>query len=128
MKSTKRKGIRINGEGVADLDFASMFTRLGYAEVGAAPPAGDLYALPALEGQTSWLDHVLQYSLKRDVQDSKLAGDAPLDAFAPGLASTNKGIKAGLTLSPKCKDQMCDLTITSMHTRKVSGSLAPSTC
>lgn len=53
MKSTRRKGIRINGECVADLDFSSMFTRLAYAEVGAVPPAGDLYAIPGLEGYRS---------------------------------------------------------------------------
>lgn len=44
-----RADLRINGEPIADLDFASMFPRLAYARVGAEPPDGDLYAIPGLE-------------------------------------------------------------------------------
>ncbi|PWJ91710.1 hypothetical protein C8D77_103408 [Mesorhizobium loti] len=44
-----RADLRINGEPIADLDFASMFPRLAYARVGAKPPEGDLYAIPGLE-------------------------------------------------------------------------------
>ncbi|MER8627321.1 hypothetical protein [Mesorhizobium sp. M1143] len=44
-----RADLRINGEPIADLDFASMFPRLAYARVGAEPPAGDLYAISGLE-------------------------------------------------------------------------------
>jgi hypothetical protein len=40
----QRHGIRIDGEPVADLDFAAMFLRLAYARAGLEPPAGDLYA------------------------------------------------------------------------------------
>lgn len=45
----QRDGLRINGEPIADLDFASMFPRLAYAKIGKEPPEGDLYALPGLE-------------------------------------------------------------------------------
>ncbi|RWN98691.1 hypothetical protein [Mesorhizobium sp.] len=44
-----RADLRINGEPIADLDFASMFPRLAYARVGAEPPEGDLYAIRGLE-------------------------------------------------------------------------------
>lgn len=45
----RRRGIRINGEPIADLDYASMFPRLAYIRVGIDPPEGDLYAIPGLE-------------------------------------------------------------------------------
>ncbi len=45
----RRSQIRLNGEAVAVLDFASMFPRLAYARAGVTPPAGDLYAIPGLE-------------------------------------------------------------------------------
>ena len=44
LPSIRRHAIRIKGEPVADLDFASMFLRLAYVEAGLTPPAGDLYA------------------------------------------------------------------------------------
>lgn len=50
MPKSLRADLRINGEPIADLDFASMFPRLAYARVGAEPPEGDLYAIPGLEG------------------------------------------------------------------------------
>jgi hypothetical protein len=53
LKTARRRHIRINGEPVVVLDFASMFTRLAYAELRAAPPEGDLYAIPGLEGYRS---------------------------------------------------------------------------
>ncbi|PWV99851.1 hypothetical protein DFR52_10348 [Hoeflea marina] len=49
LKRERRDGLRINGEPIADLDFASMFPRLAYAKVGVEPPDGDLYAVPGLE-------------------------------------------------------------------------------
>jgi hypothetical protein len=48
LKRVRRAGIRIEGEPVADLDFASMFPRLAYATTGKEPPAGDLYAIEGL--------------------------------------------------------------------------------
>jgi hypothetical protein len=50
LRSHRRWHIRIDGEAVVALDYASMFTRLAYAMVGATPPEGDLYAIPGLEG------------------------------------------------------------------------------
>jgi hypothetical protein len=51
LKSHRRRHIRINGEPVVVLDYASMFTRLAYAHLGARPPElDDLYAIPGLEG------------------------------------------------------------------------------
>jgi len=44
LASARRQSIRIQGEPVADLDFAAMFLRLAYLEVGLTPPMGDLYA------------------------------------------------------------------------------------
>jgi hypothetical protein len=49
LRKDRRRGIRIEGEAVANLDFASMFPRLAYASVGASAPEGDLYAIPGLE-------------------------------------------------------------------------------
>lgn len=49
MPKALRDDLRINGEPIADLDYASMFPRLAYARVGAEPPRGDLYAIPGLE-------------------------------------------------------------------------------
>jgi hypothetical protein len=49
LPKSRRHAIRIEGEPVADLDFASMFLRLALLEAGMEPPSGDLYAaLPGL--------------------------------------------------------------------------------
>jgi hypothetical protein len=45
VSKSRRHAIRINGEPVADLDFASMFLRLALLEAGVVPPEGDLYAV-----------------------------------------------------------------------------------
>ena len=50
LQRQRRAGIRIDGEPVATLDYSSMFARLAYATKGVQPPAGDLYAIPGLEG------------------------------------------------------------------------------
>lgn len=44
LPSSRRSAIRIDGENIADLDFASAFLRLAYCEVGAKAPEGDLYS------------------------------------------------------------------------------------
>jgi hypothetical protein len=51
LQRERRSGIRIDGEPVATLDYSSMFARLAYASKGVRPPAGDLYAIPGLEGR-----------------------------------------------------------------------------
>jgi hypothetical protein len=66
LKASERHRIRINGEPIADLDYASMFPRLAYREVGQEPPEGDLYAIPGLEahreGAKAGLSAMLSYS------------------------------------------------------------------
>jgi len=49
LPSSRRSGIRIDGEPVAELDYGQMAGRLAYATVSATPPEGDMYALPGLE-------------------------------------------------------------------------------
>ena len=44
LDSNRRSAIRLAGEPIVDLDFASMFLRLAYLEAGERPPDGDLYA------------------------------------------------------------------------------------
>ncbi len=44
LEKQRRRSIRLDGEPIADLDFAAMFLRLAYLEVGESPPEGDLYA------------------------------------------------------------------------------------
>lgn len=54
----RRHLIRINGEPVADLDFASMFLRLAFLHAGERPPEGDLYsAIPGLS-ERRWREGV----------------------------------------------------------------------
>jgi hypothetical protein len=50
LKSSRRGSIRIEGEPVAVLDYASMFPRLAFVSMGVAPPATDLYAIEGLGG------------------------------------------------------------------------------
>ena len=44
LEKQRRRSIRLDGEPIAELDFAAMFLRLAYLEVGESPPEGDLYA------------------------------------------------------------------------------------
>jgi hypothetical protein len=53
LASSRRRGIRIEGEQIADLDYSSMFARVAYAHIGAVPPSRDLYAIPGLEAYRS---------------------------------------------------------------------------
>ena len=66
LKTARRRHIRINGEPVTALDYGSMFTRLAYAELGATPPAGDLYAIPGLEAYRSGVKRAMNcFPLRR---------------------------------------------------------------
>lgn len=49
LSSEERAGLLIDGEPVAELDFASLHLRLAYHLSGQTPPAGDLYELPGWE-------------------------------------------------------------------------------
>jgi hypothetical protein len=48
-KSVRLKGIRIDGEMVAGLDYSALNPRLAYHIANADPPPGDAYTLPGLE-------------------------------------------------------------------------------
>jgi hypothetical protein len=49
LPKARRGNIRIEGEPVVVLDYASMAPRLAYATMGLQPPDEDIYALPGLE-------------------------------------------------------------------------------
>ncbi|MDP4024153.1 hypothetical protein Q8W71_16105 [Methylobacterium sp. NEAU 140] len=49
LPKTRRGNLRIEGEPIAVLDYASMAPRLAYASLGLEPPEGDIYALPGLD-------------------------------------------------------------------------------
>lgn len=49
LPKTRRGGLRIEGEPIAVLDYASMAPRLAYASLGLEAPDGDIYALPGLD-------------------------------------------------------------------------------
>lgn len=71
LRKDRRRGIRIEGEAVANLDFASMFPRLAYASVGAVAPEGDLYAIPGLEGHRRAVKMAMNCLLMDDFRRSK---------------------------------------------------------
>jgi hypothetical protein len=70
LRKDRRRGIRIEGEAVANLDFASMFPRLAYASVGAAAPEGDIYAISGLEGHRRAVKMALNCLLMDDFHRS----------------------------------------------------------
>ena len=47
--SGERHRLRIDGEGVADLDYVACHLHILYQKAGAEPPSGDPYAIPGLE-------------------------------------------------------------------------------
>jgi hypothetical protein len=49
LPKARRGNIRVDGEPVMVLDYASMAPRLAYASLGLEPPEEDIYALPGLE-------------------------------------------------------------------------------
>ena len=49
LPEAERQHLRIDGEPVADLDFAAMFPSLAYIRAGHPPPVGDPYAIRGLE-------------------------------------------------------------------------------
>ena len=78
LKASDRHRLRIDGEAIADLDFAGMFPRLAYAHLGLEAPLGDVYAIPGLaqhrEGAKAAFSALLSYqtemkSLPRRVRE-----------------------------------------------------------
>jgi hypothetical protein len=65
LSKEKRHLICINGEPVADLDYSSMHPRLAYAEAGAEPPQGDLYAIPGLEAHRDGVKAAMSAMISR---------------------------------------------------------------
>jgi hypothetical protein len=80
LPKARRMGLRINGEPIADLDFAGMFPRLGYLKLGLEPPLGDPYDIPGLEGH----------------RDSAKAGLAALFSKASDMKQLPPEVKRGL--------------------------------
>lgn len=72
MPKAQRGGLTINGEPIADLDYASMFPRLAYARVGAEPPTGDLYAIPGLEEHRTGVKAGLSALLSTETEMTRL--------------------------------------------------------
>lgn len=77
-----RGAIRLDGEEIADLDFAQMFLRLAYLLAGLTPPNGDLYAgLLGRLGEARWRPGIKLVSLSMLSRDRPLAR-LPKDAKA----------------------------------------------
>ncbi|ODA97300.1 hypothetical protein BFX40_02360 [Mesorhizobium sp. SEMIA 3007] len=72
MPKAQRGGLTINGEPIADLDYASMFPRLAYARVGTEPPTGDLYAIPGLEEHRAGVKAGLSALLSTETEMTRL--------------------------------------------------------
>ncbi|MER9528813.1 hypothetical protein NKI89_03230 [Mesorhizobium sp. M0309] len=72
MPKALRGGLTINGEPIADLDYASMFPRLAYARVRCEPPLGDLYAIPGLEGHRVGVKAGLSALLSTETEMTRL--------------------------------------------------------
>lgn len=72
MPRALRGGLTVNGEPIADLDYASMFPRLAYARVGSEPPLGDLYAIPGLEGYRPGVKAGLSALLSTETEMTRL--------------------------------------------------------
>lgn len=92
LPKVQRRGIRIRGEAVADLDFANMALRLAYLEAGHPPPEGDLYAaIPGLS-EPRWRPGVKKAVLAMLFRNSPLTrvprgtrGELPPDLSGPQL-------------------------------------------
>lgn len=92
LPKAQRRGIRIKGEAVADLDFANMALRLAYLEAGHPPPEGDLYAaIPGLS-EPRWRAGVKKAALAMLFRNSPLTrvprgtrGELPPDLSGPQL-------------------------------------------
>jgi hypothetical protein len=71
-KWQRRKGILIDGEDVATLDYGQMAPRILYGMVGKTPPTADAYNLPGLEAYRPGV---------KKVMNAVLFADKPLSRF-----------------------------------------------
>lgn len=100
LKKTQRNQISINGEQVADLDFSSMFLRLAYQRQNLAPPTGDLYAVPGLEGHRDAVKKLVASLFSRSKEAKRLpagmSGELPegwtMERFFTAFAEVHPGI------------------------------------
>ena len=77
LKSEDRlKGLRIDGEKVASLDFGQMNPRLLYAKVQSTAPEADVYRVPRLEGYRETVKAVLNASIAADKRFEKFPKDS----------------------------------------------------
>ncbi|SDR09328.1 hypothetical protein SAMN05519103_00712 [Rhizobiales bacterium GAS113] len=102
LKKHRRQRIRIDGEPAAILDYASMFGRLAYAELGATPPPSDLYDLT---GHLDGYDTEKHRDAVKKVFNSLLFGQgrklpAGLKAGLPPKATMAKVRKAIVSRHP----------------------------
>lgn len=72
LKHEHRHKLTVNGEAVADLDFASMFVSLAYLHQGFPPPAGDLYAVAGLESCRDVVKSLMVSLFFREVPATRL--------------------------------------------------------
>lgn len=72
MPKAQRGGLTVNGEPIADLDYASMFPRLAYARVDTEPPTGDLYAIPGLQDHRAGVKAGLSALLSTETEMTRL--------------------------------------------------------
>lgn len=81
LKASERHRLRIDGESIADLDFAGMFPRLAYAHLGKEAPEGDLYAIPGLdqhrEGAKAAFSALLSYATEMKSLPSRVKEKLP---------------------------------------------------
>ena len=83
-KQERLEGLRINGDGVACLDYAQMGLRIAYGLQNATPPADDGYRLPGLEGSREAIKKLL---------NTVLLANKPLAGLPKGImALLPKGI------------------------------------
>ncbi len=69
-KEAQRKGLMIDGEDVAELDYGQMNPRILYGLCEALPPEGDAYAIPGFKDHRSGVKKVMNAML---FQDKRLA-------------------------------------------------------
>jgi len=74
-----REFLRIGGEPVVELDYSGLHPRMLYAIKGAAPPDGDLYAVPGHDAERDLLKNVLLVAI--NAEDEKSTVQAVMKEF-----------------------------------------------
>jgi hypothetical protein len=76
LKREHRHMLTVNGEPVADLDFAGMFVNLAYLHQGLPPPAGDIYAVAGLENCRDVVKSLMVSLFFREVPAKRMPKEA----------------------------------------------------